>query len=36
MPVIPALGKLRQMDQKFKASLGYSRKTLFQKYKKVN
>jgi hypothetical protein len=30
MPVIPALGKLRQEDHKFKATLGY----LFSKKKK--
>jgi hypothetical protein len=31
MPVIPALGRLRQEDQEFKASLGYIPKTMSQK-----
>jgi hypothetical protein len=37
MPVIPALGRLRQEDHEFKASLGYLeilRETLSQKKKK--
>jgi hypothetical protein len=32
MPVIPALGRLRQEDQKFQASLGYTAR-LSQKLK---
>jgi hypothetical protein len=35
MPVVPALGRQRQEDSKFQASLGYiCRKTLSQKKKK--
>jgi hypothetical protein len=35
MPVIPALGKLRQEDQEFQASLGHS-ETPFQTNKHKN
>jgi hypothetical protein len=33
--MLPALGRLRQEDEEFKASLGYSSKTLYQKKKKI-
>jgi hypothetical protein len=36
IPVIPALGRLRQKHQKFEASVGYISKSLSQKNPKTN
>jgi hypothetical protein len=35
MPVIPALGRLRQEDPKFEARLGYINETLSQENKQI-
>jgi hypothetical protein len=34
MPIVPTLGRLRQEDSEFKASLGYNSETLSQKNKR--